>query len=902
MSQWSIILISISYLLVLFGVGYYAEFKSNRNKSIINNPYIYSFSLAVYCTAWTFFGSVGRATTTGIEYLSVYIGPTIMAPLFWIILRKIIRISKANRITSIADFISTRYGKNISLGIIVSLLCIVGIIPYIAIQLKAISSSIDIITGVNDNKTNSNLFTETTIYIAIDLSLFVILFGTRSADTTKKLEGMVAAIAFESIIKIVALTVGGFFITYYIFNGFADIYSQAEKVDSLKKMFVVSNSSMYVQMFSNVVLSMFALLFLPRQFQIAVVENTHENHLNKAMWLFPLYLFVINIFVLPTAIGGSLLFGNNSAVNADTFILQLPMKSHVNWLTALVYIGGFSAASSMIIVETIAISIMLSNNIVMPLLLSTSSFKEKLDNNIHKFIINSRRVGIVAIILLAYLYDKLVAEKFSLVSIGMVSFVAVAQFGPAIIGGIYWKRANRNAAVAAIIVGFIVWFFTLVIPSMASAGIINKSIVDNGFWRLNLLKPLSLFGLTGFDTITHGFFGSMFINTATFIAVSLFTERTSTEVLQAEMFVDVYKHSAMETSGSVAWKGTAYIPDLKTLLSNFIGYEQANKVLESYAAKHKIDLSASDKASADLVAFSERILAGTIGSASARIMVKSVVKEEELSIDEVLKILRESQMMKETNKELRRKSIELSNATEELRKANSQLKEIDEMKDEFLYTVTHELRTPLTSIRALSEIVYDNPDLPDEQRGHYLGAIIKETERLSHLITQVLNLEKYESGRASITPVALDFAELINETTDSAKPLIEEKSLKIEYKIQSFMPSYYGDKALLTQVFYNLLSNAIKYAKKKIEVSIAYENGSYLIAITDDGEGIAKDLHELIFDKFFQAKNQTLKKPEGSGLGLAICKKIIEMHNGKIYVESENGSGASFKIELVNKQ
>lgn len=897
MSSYLIIISSVLYLLLLFAVGYYAELRSAQKKSLINNPYIYALSLAVYCTAWTFYGSVGRATITGAEYLYNYIGPTVMAPLFWVVLRKIIRISKTQRITSIADFISTRYGKNISLGIIVTLLCVIGIIPYIAIQLKAISSSIDIVAGTNrTNTTVYHLLKDSTLYIAIGLSIFVIFFGTRNVDATEKHEGMVAAIAFESIIKIIAFIIAGAFVTFFLFNGFGDLMNRASAIPSLKKIFTVEGDNAFVQIFSTMILSMLAVLFLPRQFQLAVVENMQESHLSKAVWLFPLYLLIINIFVIPIAFGGTILLPKT--INADTYVLALPMNAQNHWITMVVYIGGFSAASSMIIVETIALSTMISNNIVMPLLLSLESVKERLSNSLSSFVINSRRISIVVIILLAYLYDRTVAEKYSLVSIGMVSFAAVAQFAPSIIGGIYWKKATKSGALVGILIGFLVWFYTLVVPSIIGAGLLDKSLMQDGLFHLSFLRPNALFGLEGFDTITHGFFWSFFLNTSMFIGISLFTERKSQEIYQAEMFVEAFKHSVISTEGSVIWKGTAYMPDIKTLLSNFIGENRARQLLQNYAKRRNISWSESGKAEPAMVNFAERILAGSIGSASARIMVKRVVKEEDLSIDEVLNILRESQLMKETNKELRRKSAELSKATEELKKANDQLKQMDEMKDEFLYTVTHELRTPLTSVRALSEIVHDNPDLPEEQKSEYLSAIMKETIRLSHLITQVLNLERYESGRTKLNYSDIDFASLLSDTAASAKPLLKEKNLQLHLQFDKNLEHTKGDKDLLNQVFYNLTYNAVKYAKSEIIIKASFNNNIYRIAVKDDGIGIAAEVHNHIFDKFFQAKNQTLKKPEGSGLGLAICKRIIEMHDGKIWVESKEGSGSEFIVEI----
>ena len=896
MSNIIIILSSVLYLLSLFAVGYYAEVRAKLKKSVINNPYIYSLSLAVFCTAWTFFGSVGRATVTGVEFLFIYIGPTLLAPLFIVFLRKIIRISKTQRITSIADFISTRYGKNISLGVIVTLLCVLGIIPYIAIQLKAISSSIEILNGsINHSNNNFNILKDTTFYIAMGLAAFVILFGTRTIDATEKHEGMVAAIAFESIIKLIAFISAGLFVTYFLFNGFGDIMQKAAADNHLKQLLTFKGGNMYFQTFSLMFLSMMAVLFLPRQFHLSVVENVHENHVIKATWLFPLYLFVINIFVIPIAFGGSLIFHNQN-INPDTYVLALPMHSGNKLLALLVYIGGFSAASSMIIVETIALGIMISNQIVMPLLLVLKRININLDKNLSTILLFNRRVSIVAIIFFAYLYDKVIAEKYSLVSIGLISFAAVAQFAPCIIGGIYWKQANKKGAVAGILIGFTVWFYTLIFPSIT--GSFFDAVNHHGLFGMSMLKPTALFGLDGLDIVTHGFFWSMFFNSIAFIGISLMTEKETDEFYQAEMFVDVFKYSLQSAEDSTAWKGTAYIRDLKALLNNFIGTERTEAILTNYAKKKNITINTNAKANPALVNFSERILAGAIGSASARIMVKSVVKEEELSMIEVLKILHESQMMKETNKELRKKSNELQKATDQLQKANDQLKHIDELKDEFLYTVTHELRTPLTSIRALSEIVHDNPDLPDEMKNEYLGAVIKETQRLSYLITQVLNLERYESGRTKLNISHVDITALLYNTADRVKSLISEKGIRMEFNIPFNIPSVKGDEDLLNQVFYNLISNAVKHAETIITISVQCTVETMLIQVMDDGKGISPEVHELIFDKFFQAKNQTLKKPEGSGLGLAICKRIVEMHNGKIWVESELDKGAIFKVEI----
>jgi len=889
---------ALFYLAILFGIAYYAEYRLRKGKSIINNGYVYSLSLGVYCTAWTYYGSVGQASTKGIEFLAVYIGPTIMAALFWPVLRKIIRICKTQGVNSIADLISIRYGKNFSLAIVVTILCMVGIIPYIALQLKAISGSMNILTGVAGSSIGlHNILGDNTFYIAAVLTSFIILFGTRSIDASEKHEGLVAAIAFESIIKLLAFLAVGLFVTYGLFNGFADIFTKASKDDTLNKLFTFNNNTSFSTWTGLILLSMLAVVFLPRQFQIGVVENVKERHIKKAIWVFPLYLLLITFFVLPIAFGGHLLLGK-SGVNADTYVLALPMKHGANILSLFTFIGGFSAATSMIIVETIAISTMMSNHIATPVLLASRKFKTTGDGQLTNSILNIRRFSILLIIALAFLYDKLVAQHFSLVSIGMVSFAAVAQFAPAVIGGIYWKGASQKGAITGISVGFAIWFFTAVVPSMAGAGYIDMAVVKNGLFGIGLLKPLSLFGMKGMDSVTHCFFWSMLFNIISFVMVSLNSQKSAQETYQAEIFVDIFRYS-VTTESSVIWKGTAYVHDLNSLLANFLGNERAEKILVTYARRNKISLD-NKKADPRLVNFAEKVLSGVIGSASARIMVSSVTKEEELRIDEVLKILRESQQMIGLNRELRKKSMELERATTQLTEANEQLKDMDKAKDEFLSTVTHELRTPVTSIRAMAEIVHDNADMDEEQRQYFLSGVIKETERLSHLITQVLNLEKYESGKQQLNISSVQLNHLIKEAAGSIKPLADEKHITLNIKIPDTMFLLQCDADLVMQVLTNLLSNAIKFSPADDTVTVSVHNNmdELQVCIADNGKGIDPGLHELIFDKFFQARNQTLKKPEGSGLGLAICKKIIHMHGGKIWVDSELNKGSKFIFTL----
>src|SRR3989441_7537559 len=369
-----ILLTSFAYLGILFAIAYYGDKRADAGRSIIANPYIYAFSMAVYATSWTFYGSVGRAAASGVGFLPIYLGPTLMAALWWLVLRKMIRISKVTRITSIADFIAARYGKSRLLGGLVTVIAVVGIVPYIALQLKAVSNSFILLLQypeiVMPARTHAvGMLQDTALYVALLLAAFTLLFGTRHLDATERHEGMVAAIAFESIVKLLAFLAVGVFVTFGLYGGFADLFERAGQLPKIDQLLTLGGpAGNYGSWASLIFLSMLSILFLPRQFQISVVENVNENHLSKAIWLFPAYLLAINVFVLPITFAGLMQFAPGQ-VDADTFVLTLPMLHHREALALLVFIGGLSAATGMVIVETIALSTMICNDLVMPLLL-----------------------------------------------------------------------------------------------------------------------------------------------------------------------------------------------------------------------------------------------------------------------------------------------------------------------------------------------------------------------------------------------------------------------------------------------------------------------------------------------------------------------------------------------------
>jgi Na+/proline symporter/nitrogen-specific signal transduction histidine kinase len=897
LQEWTILIVAFFYLSVLFAIAYLGDKRADAGRSIISNPYIYTLSIAVYCTAWTFYGSVGRAANFGVGFLPIYLGPTLMALTWWSVLRKIIRISKVHRITTIADFIASRYGKSSLIGGLVTVIAVVGIMPYISLQLKAVSSSFNVLHMYSESTIAHGIWADTALYVALLLGLFSILFGTRHIYAAERHEGMVAAIAFESVVKLVAFTSVGIFVTYVLWNSPGELFRSAMDVPELRKLVEIEALiGGYTGWLTLTFLSMMAIMFLPRQFHVLVVENVNESHLKKAMWLFPLYLLAINLFVLPIAFAGVLYFPDGS-VDPDTFVLTLPLAHHQELLALFVFIGGLSAATGMVIVASIALSTMVSNDLVIPVLLRIRALQRE---NLSRILLAIRRGSIIGVILLGYLYFRLIGESYALVTIGLVSFSAAAQFAPPILIGIYWKGASKNGAIAGLIAGFMMWAYTLLLPSFAISGWISRTFLAEGPFGIGILAPYQLFGLDMFDPLTHSVFWSMLANIGFLVGVSLFGRQAAIERLQATLFVDVFTHG-VETREAPLWRGTSSVAEIKDLMKRLVGHAQAEKAFADYAVNRGIQLDVNAQADANLVEFAERELSGAIGAASARVMVSSVIKGEALSLDGVMKILDETSQAIEYSHRLEQKSRELEAATKELRQANERLRTLDSMKDEFVSTVSHELRTPLTAIRSLSEILYDNPQMDKKKRQEFLGNVVKETERLTRLTNQVLDMAKIESGFAKWVKEKVELQQLIEEALVTTNQLFVEKSVMIKKHLPGKPVFVLADRDRIMQVLINLLFNAVKFTELeegRVDIRMIPQDENVRVEITDNGPGISQDEQKHIFDKFHQIRDRYEGKPVGSGLGLSICRRIVEHHGGHIWVESIEGEGASFIFTL----
>jgi len=858
----SVLTASFAYLAALFAIAWWADRRAADGRSVIGNAWVYALSMGVYCTAWTYFGSIGRAAGGGLWFLPIYLGPTLAMVLAWLVLRKMIRIARRGRITSIADFVASRYGKSRALAALVTLLALVGVVPYVALQLKAVTAGYELLTA-----TPASGGTHALVALAVALLLagFTIVFGTRHLDNAERHEGMVAAIAAESVVKLLAFLAVGAFVTWGLFGGPDDLFTRALAEPAIARVLQPPAAGFaYDAWFALLVLAMFSVILLPRQFQVMVVENVDERHVRRAAWAFPAYLLAINVFVLPIAAGGLLYFGRGGA-DAETFVLSLPLAAGAGALALAAFIGGLSAATGMVIVEAIAISTMVCNDLVLPLLLRLRRLQGRAD--LTGLVLGIRRAVIVALLLLGWLYFQVAGEAYALVSIGLISFAAVAQFAPALLGGMYWKGGRRDGALAGLGAGALLWAYTLMLPSIAKSGWMDAGFVTHGPFGLAWLRPEALFGLAGMDNLTHALFWSLAVNAALYVGVSLARAPSAAEAGQALQFVEAFERASEER---VFWRGKARVEDLAALLARFLGAERAQALLAGRAA---------GPADAALVQFAETQLAGAIGSASARVMVASVVQEEPLDLDDILGIVEEASA---------------------LRQLAERLQSLDRLKDDFMSSVTHELRTPLASIRALAELMRDEPDMEPAQRQRFLAIVVAEAERLTRLVNQVLDMAKIESGHAEWRNAEVDAGALVEQAAATMAEVLRERGVQLVIERAGPVPPLRADPDRLLQVLLNLLSNAAKFAPAgsgRVWLRLHAGAQGITVEVEDNGPGVPAAEQQAVFEKFRQG-GDARSRPQGTGLGLPISRRIVEHFGGRLWLRSPPGRGACFGFDL----
>ncbi|MBU1307331.1 MAG: sensor histidine kinase [Alphaproteobacteria bacterium] len=890
-----VIATAVGYVGLLFVLAFFGDRRARANKkSFLHSPAVYTLSISVYCTSWTFYGAVGNAAHSGLEFLTIYLGPTLVFVGWWFLLRRLVRISHNQRITSLADLLSSRFGKSNRLAVLVTCIAVIGIAPYIALQLKAVTSSIQAVAGSSEFGQGSLAGIDDVglaFGIAAAMALFTILFGTRHVDAKEQHHGVVAAIAFEAVVKLGALLAVGIFVVY-AGGGLEPIFRRAAELGVKAP----TENTFNDRWLTTLVLSVAAIVCLPRQFQVTVVENSDESHLRVAGWAFPAYMLLMSLFILPIAVFGLSVMPAGS--NPDMFALTLPMFYGQSPLALLAFIGGFSSATSMIILESIALSIMVSNHIVMPLVLRFSSSQPSADGQgVSRLLLVARRFSIILILSLGFFYFFFTRDSNALAPIGLISFTAIAQFFPAVLAALFWRDASLKGATSAIAAGFVIWVWCSFLPSFESVSPQVAMLVQHGPWGIAWLRPEALFGLDRLDPLSHAAFWSLTINVLTLTVVSLLTRQSALERIQSTLFVDVFRHGSTPQGNFV--RGSATANDLFFVAERVLGDRRAAALFESAARESGVDPDRLEPSS-EFIGRLERELAGSIGAASAHVMLSKVVTGSDVSLEEVMQMADETQQVIEYSQQLEKTSAELRSTARKLEDANTQLRELDSQKDEFLSQVSHEVRTPMTSIRSFSEILLDPQGIDDTQRQHFVSTIHQESLRLTRLLDEILDLSALERGERSWDNVPVDAEAALDRALRVCDALLRQRNMQVELGERASATMVEGDADRLCQVFINLVSNAVKYndsSKPVLRVTSMVRSGSFSVEIADNGPGIPKSERTLIFEKFSRGK-QGASDQSGAGLGLAISRQIIARMNGTLELVPGPLSGACFRVRL----
>src|SRR6187551_3792746 len=641
--DWGVIVAALGYIGFLFCVASYGDrialFRRDRVGALI-----YPLSLAIYCTSWTFFGSVGFASRTSVEFLAIYVGPILMIAFCTPILRRVIHLAKSQNITSIADFIAARYGKSQAVAATVAAIAIIGSVPYIALQLKAVASSLETILSEDQAFSSMPLIGDIALIVTLAMAAFAVLFGTRQTDATEHQHGLMLAVATESIVKLVAFLAAGAFVTFWMFTPVELIERAMKTPEALRAINYTPSVGNFLTM---TLLSFCAIMLLPRQFHVSVVENSNPAEVSRARWLFPLYLVAINLFVIPIAIAGLVTFPFG-AVDSDMYVLALPIEADSPLLSIAVLVGGLSAATAMVIVECVALSIMVSNDIVLPLVLQRSPATRNGRKDFGNFLLRIRRFAIFAIMVMAYFYYRALGNT-QLAAIGLLSFAALAQLAPAFFGGLFWREATARGAMAGMIVGVAVWAYTLFLPSFLEGNPEGLMLLQHGPFGIEALRPRALFG-ADLPPLLHGVLWSLSRNILTYIVLSLARRPSAIERLQADLFVPPTLAPSAPTFRR--WRSTVTVQDIRSTVAQYLGPERARQAFDAFAASHPGDLEPSAPADFELLQHAERLIASSIGAASSRLVMSLLLRKRAVSAKAALKLLDDSHAAAHFNREI----------------------------------------------------------------------------------------------------------------------------------------------------------------------------------------------------------------------------------------------------------
>ncbi len=638
---WALLLVSLGYAALLFGIAWWGDRRPMYPDRPWLRPVVYSLALAVYCSSWTFYGAVGSAVRYGIGYLPIYLGPLLLLLFGWRIIERLALIARNQNVVSIADFVSSRYGRSRRLAALVALIALVGVIPYLALQYKAVAMSLQVLTG---EARGGGVFTDPALYVALLMALFATLFGTRQMDATEHHHGMMLAIALESMVKLLAIVAVGVFAWVWLGGRGTDVVASAR---------TLFEGMPPVGFVSQTLLSFLALICLPRQFHVAVVECGDVGDVRRARWLFGGYLLVISLMVVPIAVAGAALLGGGGVAD-DALVLALPLSDGNTALALVAYVGGFSAATGMVIVSSIALATMISNDLVMPMLLRRSG-DHHAAANLASRVLWIRRLAILLLALVAYGYYRGSSDDTMLATYGLMAFAAVAQFAPGLIGGLYWRGASRRGVEAGMLVGFGLWVYTLLLPALGHGGWLDMAVIEQGPFGIGWLRPQQLFGLSGWDPLTHGTFWSLLLNTGTMLLVSMRWRPGVNERLRAAPFLEPYAQRPVVAGD---WPAHVKVRDLQALATRVIGEQRAQRAFAEQAQALQRELQPAAAADRTWVQFTERLLAASIGAASARLLLTSLLRGSGMDLGEVVAVLDEAGQELRFNREILSTTLE----------------------------------------------------------------------------------------------------------------------------------------------------------------------------------------------------------------------------------------------------
>ncbi|MFH1034423.1 MAG: ATP-binding protein [Pseudomonadota bacterium] len=892
------------YMALLFTVALLVERRTAKGFNPGNHPLVYALSLAVYCTAWTYYGSVGKAASSGMIFLAVYLGPTLGVLCWWAVLRRLIGLKNQYRITSLADLISLRYGRSQSLGALATLVILSGVTPYIALQLKALVLTFKILTQP---------YADTFLYrfgqsgpaavgehleaiIAGMMILFTIVFGARRLDPTERHQGMIMAVAVESVVKLLAFLAAGVFVTYHLHDGFQDILQRFAGQAHLARLMEtgLAGTPAYLEWLSYLVLSMSAVLFLPRQFHVAVVENFDQRHVATAMGVFPLYLLLINLFVVPVAMAG--LLGGYPLSEADTFVLRLPLAHGASWLSLLVFLGGFSAATAMIMVATMTMATMAVNHLALPLVQALEPLAF-----LRRRLLPMRWLAAALIILLGYWFQWEVGWTSILVDMGILSFAAILQLAPAILGGLYWRRGNRAGAFLGLSAGFAVWIYTALLPLFARAGWISPALIQDGPWGLALLAPQRLLGVQDFDPLTNTVFWSLAVNLTLYLAGSLiFRQGQEEERLAGEWATGGPLGGDEPPAGEAFIELAGKLEGFEAILADYLPWERVQAIKEQ--SLKDLGLAGLQLVTvtqlAELYRLLENTLAGSIGAASAAVALGRFPlfsSQEAQALSAVYAQMLIS--LRVSPRELKRR-IDYYREKEELLRRESELlhhsqrlvREKLQSLDRLAQAIAHEIRNPVTTIGGLAQRLIRQGSA-NEHDVEYLHKILAGVRSLEKVVSEVRAYADLPAPSLAQEDLGL----LLGRVLESYRQRAREGRVDMVLENLAGRPALaWVDAGLIEKALRVLIDNALEAMPQggRLTLGLASDQDMAVISVSDTGRGISPHDLAYLFDPLFSTKADAV------GMNLAIARRIASDHQGDLRVESLPEAGATFLLSL----